>query len=374
MKIVVAMDSFKDCLTAVQVCRIVTDAVAAVLPEARVILKPMADGGEGTAKAIMTAAGGKWIPKTVTATLPDMTVEAGFVWFDDEKTALVEMAVASGLELLEPARRNPYKTTTFGTGELIAAAVESGARKILLAVGGSGTVDGGIGAAAALGYEFLDKNNQPVTPCGGRLLEITKIVPPPKKLPASVEVLCDVDNPLCGPHGAAQTYGPQKGATPEMVEKLEAGLAHLADLVKKQLSRDIKNIPGAGAAGGLAAGAIAFLDAELVSGIETVIAHTGLAQAMENADWVITGEGKFDHQSLRGKVVSGIVRLAKQTGAEVAVIAGQVLLSPDDYRSFGIAEVVSCMNTNTTVDYAIENAETLLADAAKKWANARLKS
>jgi len=374
MKIVVAMDSFKDCLTAVQVCRIVTDAVAAVLPEARVILKPMADGGEGTAKAIMTAAGGKWIPKTVTATLPDMTVEAGFVWFDDEKTALVEMAVASGLELLEPARRNPYKTTTFGTGELIAAAVESGARKILLAVGGSGTVDGGIGAAAALGYEFHDKNNQPVTPCGGRLLEITKIVPPPKKLPASVEVLCDVDNPLCGPHGAAQTYGPQKGATPEMVEKLEAGLAHLADLVKKQLSRDIKNIPGAGAAGGLAAGAIAFLDAELVSGIETVIAHTGLAQAMENADWVITGEGKFDHQSLRGKVVSGIVRLAKQTGAEVAVIAGQVLLSPDDYRSFGIAEVVSCMNTNTTVDYAIENAETLLADAAKKWANAQLKS
>ncbi len=373
MKIVVAMDSFKDSLTAARVCDIVKENIASAEPDAEIITKPMADGGEGTAKALMAAAGGTWIEKTVTGALPDMKVNAGFAWFAQNKTALVEMAAASGLELLSPHQRNPYKTTTYGTGQLIDAAVNYGAEKILLAVGGSATVDGGTGAAAALGIKFLDENGKEIYPCGGELLRIRKIIPHPKRKNVEVQVLCDVDNPLCGEHGAARTYGPQKGATPEMVEQLEAGLSHLAELVKKQLGIDINNLPGAGAAGGLSAGAVAFMGARLVSGIETVMAQSRLPEALNDADWVITGEGRFDHQSLRGKVVSGIVALAKQTDAKVAVLAGQVLLGPDEYNRFGITEAIGCMQDNMTLEYAIENAETLLADAAKKFAAEQLR-
>jgi len=362
------MDSFKDSLTAVKACRIIADSISFVAQDAEIITKPMADGGEGTAKALMAAAAGTWVEKTVTGALPDMKVNAGFAWFAKDRTALVEMAAASGLELLSPQQRNPYKTTTYGTGELIASAIDYTAEKVLLAVGGSATVDGGTGAAAALGFKFLDEKDNEIFPSGGELMRIRRIIPPRKRPNADMEVLCDVDNPLCGEHGAARTYGPQKGATEEMVEKLEAGLSHLADLVKAQLGIDINNLPGAGAAGGLAAGAVGFMGARLVSGIETVMAQSRLTEALNDADWVITGEGRFDHQSLRGKVASGVVNLAKQTGAKVAVLAGQVLLEPDEYKRFGITEAIGCMDENMTVKYALENAEALLADAAKKFA------
>jgi len=374
VKIVVATDSFKDSLTAIQACNIIARSIAELVPDARLVEKPMADGGEGTAKTLAAAGNGQWIQRTVTGPLPAMRANAGFVWFEKDKTALVEMAAASGLELLEPSQRNPYKTTTFGTGQLIAAAIDYGAEKLLLAIGGSATVDGGTGAAAALGFKFLDENNVPVAPCGGKLLRIKKIVPPPKRYEVDMEVLCDVDNPLCGPHGAAKTYGPQKGATSEMVEKLEQGLAHLAEVVRKQLGIDIENLPGAGAAGGLSAGAVAFMNARLVSGIETVMAHSRLAGAIADADWVITGEGKFDPQSLRGKVVCGVVNLAKKTAARIAVIAGQVLLEPQDYRRFGVIDAIGCMENDMTIEYAIENAADLLARAAKKFVSTHLKA
>jgi len=369
MKVVIALDSFKGTLSSSQACEIVVDALRDKIKDVEYIIKPMADGGEGTTQAMIKAAKGQWIPKTVTGSLPDMQVEAGFAWFDDNKTALVEMATASGIELLKPDQLNPMKTTTYGTGELIKAALEHGAKKILLAVGGSATVDGGTGAASALGWRFLDNTGQPVPLGGAGLADIKKIERPIGLNLPVVEVLCDCDNPLCGQHGAARVYGPQKGATAEMVEQLEAGLSHLAYIARDQLQKEIRDVPGAGAAGGLAAGAIAFMNASLVSGIEAIMKQSRLADAMQGADWVITGEGSFDSQSLQGKVVSGICRLAKDKGVKVAVVAGQVKVGKKECQAFGISESVACMTADMSLDYAIENNVELLIEATRKLAN-----
>lgn len=368
MKIVVALDSFKGSLTAVQACDIVAQALRSSVPGVEVVTKPMADGGEGTASVLMAAAGGQWISKAVMGPLPDMEVEAGFVWLPDDRAALVEMATASGLPLLRPEQRNPLRTTTYGTGQLIQAAVDYGANHILLAIGGSATVDGGVGAAMALGWRFLTRGGREVDFGGGQLLNVEGIFPPAHPLKATVEVLCDVDNPLCGEHGAAQVYGPQKGATPGMVEQLDAGLAHLARVVKEQLGRDIACLPGAGAAGGLAAGAVAFLNARLVPGIDAVMSQTRLTEAVAGADWVVTGEGSFDEQSLRGKVVSGVTRVARAAGARIAVCAGQVRLEPGRYRQAGIEAAVACMEPGMELDYAIAHGAELLDGAARRFA------
>ena len=366
MKIVIATDSFKGTLRADEVCDIISDEITKYLSGVVVIKKPMADGGEGTAKALMTATGGEWIPREVMGPLEAMRVKAGFVWLPD-KTAVVEMATASGIELLLPEQMNPIKTTTYGAGELIKSAVEYGARKILLAVGGSATVDGGVGAAIAMGWTFLNNNDEPAPLGGGGLERIAKIVQPStdkaKRIP--VEVLCDVDNPLCGTNGAARIYGPQKGATPKMVERLETGLAHLAQLVRDQLHRDIANLPGAGAAGGLAAGAIAFMNATVVSGIETVMLHSNLRKELESADWVITGEGCFDHQSLSGKVVAGVIKMARETDTRIVVLAGQVNLPPKEYSKLGIEVAISTKPDNMPIVEALKNSRELLRFAAR---------
>ena len=372
MKIVIAMDSFKGTITAGQACEIIADAIAESTPDAKVVIKPMADGGEGTARALLEAANGRWIQRTVMGPLPDMQVNAGFAWFEEDRTALVEMASASGLELLSQDQMNPLKTTTYGTGQLIKAASEYGGRKILLAVGGSATVDGGCGAAAALGWEFIDKTGKQILPGGAGLTQIAKIVEPKDLNLPSVEVLCDVDNPLCGDRGAARVYGPQKGASAKMVEQLEKGLTHLAELIRKSLQRDISHVAGAGAAGGLAAGALAFMDATLVSGIETVIERSGLAAELESADWVITGEGCFDRQSLYGKVVSGIAKMARRFESRLAVIAGEVTISPEDYQKIGISTAISCRANNMSIDYALKNCRGLLRSAAQQFAKKQL--
>jgi glycerate kinase len=365
------MDSFKGTLTAYDACKTIANAITHSLSDAIVILKPMADGGEGTARAMIEAGGGTWIPRRVMGPLPEMNVEAGFAWFPDG-TALVEMAAASGLELLTAEQLNPLRTTTYGTGELIAAAAEYGAKMILLAVGGSATVDGGVGAATALGWKFLDAEGEPAGLCGGALEQIGEIERPGNPAIVPVEVLCDVNNPLCGQHGAARVFGPQKGATPDMVEQLEKGLAHLADIVRTQLGIEIENIPGAGAAGGLAAGAIAFMDGNIVSGIETVMKHSNLETELKSADWVITGEGSFDRQSLHGKVVSGILNLAKQSDTRVAVLAGQVKIGPDEYRKLGIQAALASKPDDLPLADAMKNSRELLAAAAKRLAQEHL--
>lgn len=368
MKIIIALDSFKGSLTANKACRIVADAITEITPDIAIISKPMADGGEGTAAAMIEAAHGKWIPLKVTGPLPQMQVNSGFVWFDDTKTTLVEMASASGLQLLTKNQTNPLKTTTFGTGQLIKEALPFNPQKILLAVGGSATVDGGIGAAAALGFKFLDENQKQVPLSGEGLSRITAIIKPDNLNLPPMQVLCDVDNPLCGPNGAAEIFGPQKGATPQMVETLDKGLKNLANLVRENFNREIETVPGSGAAGGLAAGAIAFMNAELTSGIETVIAQSNLASKLKDADWVITGEGSFDHQSLMGKVISGITKLARQFDTRIAVIAGQVNIEQAEYEKAGIEIALPCRKENMSLDYALENSESLLKQTAAQLA------
>ncbi|MBA7679575.1 Glycerate 3-kinase [subsurface metagenome] len=368
MKIIIAMDSFKGTLTACQACDIIAEAIADYAPGVQLVIKPMADGGEGTAEAMIKAADGRWIPKTVMGPLTDVQVDAGFAWFDRDKTALVEMASASGLELLSKEQMNPLKTTTYGTGQLIEAASQYGARKILLAVGGSATVDGGLGAATALGWEFLDQQGYQILPGGAGLEQVAKIVEPKDLHLPAVEVLCDVDNPLCGEHGAAKVYGPQKGATPQMAEQLEKGFVHLAALVQNQLQCDINNVPGAGAAGGLAAGAIAFMNAKLVSGIETIMAYSNLGDELRSADWIITGEGCFDRQSLRGKVVSGVAKIASQSNTRLAVLAGRIAVPQTEFGKLAISTAISCRTNGMPLDYALKNCRTLLRSAALKFA------
>ncbi len=372
MKIVVAMDSFKGTLKAVEACEIVADALSESAADAEIVVKPMADGGEGTAQAMIEAANGKWIARTVMGPLPDMEVEAGFAWFEHDRTAVVEMACASGIELLSSQQMNPLLTTTYGTGQLIKAAIEYGAEKIMLAVGGSATVDGGFGAAMALGWKFLDGYGHEIPMGGIGLGAIERIERGEMESPVVV-VLCDVENPLCGPNGAAAVYGPQKGATPEMVEQLEAGLKNLAELVDRQLQCDI-NVPGAGAAGGLAGGAIAFMNARLVSGIETVMAYSNLAEEIESADWVITGEGSFDEQSLSGKVVSGILKAASGSGARMAVIAGRVGLSQKQWERAGISITIAATPSGMALQEALQNSKELLGLAGRRFAREYLSS
>lgn len=372
MKIVIAMDSFKGTLSAAEVCEIIASAIKENLPKAECIMKPIADGGEGTADAMLKSIPGKWIQKNVTGPLFDMKVDAGFAWFAESQTALVEMASAAGLQLLRKDQCNPMKTTTYGVGELINAVIEYKPAKILFAIGGSSTTDGGTGLASALGWQFLDKDNNKVPGCGGGLNKIVKIVPPKNAMKIPVEVLCDVQNPLCGEHGAARIYGPQKGATPEMVEELDAGLCNLGNLIKEQLHRDILEVPGTGAAGGLGAAALAFMNGKLVSGIDTIIKYSNIEAELKNADWIITGEGCFDKQSLYGKVVSGISKIASKAKVHIAVIAGQVRLQAGEYQKLGIVTAHSCKPDNMNLDEALERSRELLKKAAQNFVDTNL--
>ena len=360
MKIVVALDKFKGSLSAPEACRIVRDALFSVRPELQIVVKPMADGGDGTAEVLRSALGGEWISLPVTGPLHGMRVTAKYLWIERERTAVIEMASASGLVLLKPEQRNPLKATTYGTGELIRDAVKRGAQRILLGVGGSATVDGGIGAAMALGWRFLDASGKPVGHGGGELERIARVERPTSLQLTEIEVLCDVNNPLCGEQGAARVFGPQKGATREMVERLDAGLCHLAELVKIQLGKSIADVPGAGAAGGLAAGAMAFMNAKLVPGVDAVAEAIDLDDALRGADWVITGEGCFDEQSLRGKVVSGVAKRARKFGVKVAVLAGSVKAAKPE----GIEVLLATRKEGMSLDQAMANASSLLEKAA----------
>jgi len=339
MKVVVAMDSFKGSASASEACAAVHRGLAATMPGAEICVLPMADGGEGTADTLRTAYDGTWVETEVTGPLPGMRVRASWVWLPHAGPgALVELAQASGIELLRPDQLDPLSATTLGTGELMAAALEKGARRLWLAVGGSATVDGGTGAAHALGWRFLDAAGAGVVLGGAGLEHIRRVAAPARRsdAAAAVRVLCDVDNPLLGERGAARVFGPQKGATPETVERLEAGLANLAEVIHRDVGKDVREIPGGGAAGGIAAGAIAFFDAELVPGIEAVMDATGLDEVLRGADWVITGEGRFDEQSLGGKVFSGVAARAARAGCRVAVLAGSLGMDVERARQVGV--------------------------------------
>jgi glycerate kinase len=373
MKIVIAMDSFKSSLTAAEACAAVADGILRERPEVEIVERPMADGGEGTARTLIDSVGGEWVVERVMGPLPEMKVDAGYAWLPATGPgALVETAQASGLALLAEERLAPLQTTTFGTGELLRSAIERGARRLWLAVGDSATVDGGVGAARALGWAFRDQQGRNVGYGGGELERIESIIPPARSDLPPVEVLCDVDNPLCGERGAAAVFGPQKGATPEMVERLDSGLAHLADVVERELGRDIRDLPGAGAAGGLAGGGVAFMNATLVPGIEAMIKATKIEEDLVAADWVVTGEGRFDEQSLDGKVVSGISKLVQGSSTRVAVLAGSVGLSLEQVAPSGISVVEAACPEGTPLETALAEAAPLLRDAAARFARDHL--
>ncbi len=367
MRVLVALDSFKGTLSAAEACDVAAEAMREIYPEWRVSVLPMADGGEGTVDALVAACDGRWVPvEDVMGPLPQMRVPAGFGWLPRSRTAVVEMACASGLPLLRKEDRNPLLTTTYGTGELLKAAIGMEPRKILLTLGGSATVDGGTGACRALGWRFLDAQGMETAEGGEGLSQITHIEMPlasARQMP-EIKALCDVDNPLCGARGAAAIYGPQKGADSAMVTRLEHGLKNLAFCIKRDLSKDVLDLPGAGAAGGFGAGAVAFLNADLVPGVEAVAEACDLGSMLESCDWVVTGEGMFDAQSLQGKVVSGVRNYAVAKDVRVAVLAGRVRLSPAECQREGISVARACAAATVSDREAFAHARSLLHSAA----------
>lgn len=372
VKIVVATDSFKGSLDAPAACAAIRDGLLRARPDLEVVCCPMADGGEGTAAALQSALGGRWIRRRVTGPLPDLAVEAAFVHLPAEQIAIVEMASAAGLPRITPEQRNPERTTTYGVGDLLRDAAALSPRRILLTLGGSATVDGGIGMASALGWRFLDARGEPVVHGGAGLRRIERIDGSAAQRMPEVEALCDVRHPLVGPEGAARVFGPQKGADPGMVERLEAGLERLASLIERDLGLRVRDLPGGGAAGGLGAAAVAFLGARLTPGVDAVLRATRLEDTLRGADWAITGEGRLDATSLRGKVVSGVARAASRAGAPVAVFAGSVALPPAEWRAGGIADAIPLTGNGVSIEEAVRDAAAHLRRAAESWARRSL--
>ena len=366
MKVVIAPDSFKGSLTASQAAAAMARGVRRAAPDAEVVTAPMADGGEGTVQALVDATGGSLRPVTVTGPLGE-PVAAGFGLAPDGATAFIEMAAASGLPLVPPERRNPLLTTSYGTGELIGAALAAGCRRLVIGIGGSATNDGGAGALQALGLRMLDSTGAGVGPGGAALARAVRLDAAglDRRLAACrLTVACDVDNPLCGPQGASAVFGPQKGATPAMVATLDAALAHWGDLLRRDLGRDVAAVPGAGAAGGLGAGLLA-LGAVLQPGIELVMQAGDLVGKLPGADLVLTGEGRIDFQTAHGKTPVGVARAAKALGLPVVAIAGGLGPGFTDVYGAGIDACLSMVSGPMTLAQAMAEAEALLAAAAE---------
>lgn len=373
MKIVIAPDSFKESLTALEVAESIEKGFKRILPDAEYVKVPMADGGEGTVQSLVDATGGKIIQKQVTGPLGE-PVEAFFGILGNKSTAVIEMAAASGLHLVPADKRNPLLTTTRGTGELIVAALDYGVKHIIIGIGGSATNDGGMGMAKALGVQFLDKNGAGIGEGGGALGELASINlsnVDSRLENIKIDVACDVNNPLIGERGASAIFGPQKGATPKMVSQLDNCLGHFADIVERDLGKQIKDVPGAGAAGGLGGGLLAFLPAELKRGVDIVIEATGLSDLVHDADLAITGEGKIDGQTVFGKTPIGVAKTAKKYGIPVIGIAGNVSGDSQIVHEYGIDAIFSIVPGVVSLEdafaHAKEYVERTAANIAAVW-------
>jgi glycerate kinase len=365
VNILIAPDSFKGSLTSLQAAnaieRGILKAAASCGVKVDVDKVPMADGGEGTVEAIICAAGGRMVR---TKALDPLGRETdSFFGLLPDGTAVIEMAAASGLNLLKPEERNPMKTTTYGTGQLIKAALDYGSRKLIIGIGGSATNDGGTGMAQALGVRFLDAEGKEIGFGGGELSRIAKIDVSgldPRVKEAEIVVACDVKNVLCGPQGASAVYGPQKGATPEMVKILDENLRHLAWIIKRDLGKDVLEVPGSGAAGGLGAALIAFLDARMKPGIEIIMEITKFEKKLKEADMVITGEGSTDSQTLYGKVPLGIGRMACKWRKPLVCISGSLKRGYEALYAEGITAFFSITSGPMTLEEAMKRGEELL--------------
>lgn len=359
MKIVIAPDSFKESLSALQVANAIEAGFKEIYPCAEYVKCPVADGGEGTLNAMVDATGGRIVQQPVISPTGE-TVMAALGLSEDGRDAYIEMATASGLELVAADRRNPLTATSYGTGELIKAALDSGARRFIIGIGGSATNDAGVGMLQALGFRFLDKQGDDLPFGGGALAALATIETAhadPRLAECRFQVACDVTNPLTGETGASAIFGPQKGATPQMVQLLDANLRHFAAVVKKTLLRDIESIPGAGAAGGMGAGLLAFLNAELAPGFPLIAGALGLEALMKDANLVITGEGRIDSQTINGKVPVGVATLAKKQHLPTIAIAGVLGNGYELVYRCGIDAAFSVVSSITTLDEALTRAE-----------------
>lgn len=364
--VVIAPGSYKGSLLPAEAAAAMARGVRRALPDARVILAPMADGGEGTVQALVDATGGSLQRLTVTGPL-GQPVPAFFGISPDGQTAFIEMAAASGLPLVPPGKLSPQTATTFGTGELMRAALDAGCRRLIVGLGGSATNDGGAGALQALGLRILDAGGNALGFGGGQLGRAARLDPfalDPRLQHAEIIVACDVDNPLCGPQGASAVFGPQKGASPELVRQLDAALAHWGDLLRRDLGRDVAEIPGAGAAGGLGAGLLA-LGARLSPGVELVMAAGGFVDKLAGADLVLTGEGRIDSQTAHGKTPVGVARAAKAQGLPVVAIAGGLGPGYAGVYAAGIDACLSLVSGPMSLEQAMAEGDALLAAAAE---------
>jgi len=367
MRIVIAPDSYKESLSALEVATAIEAGFREVFPDADYLKLPLADGGEGTVAALVAATGGRLVEVAVTGPLGE-AVRAFYGLTGDGQTAVIEMAAACGLALVAPERRNPLLTTTRGTGELIRAALDTGARHLIIGIGGSATNDGGAGMLQALGVKLQDHDGREIGFGGGRLADLERIDTSgmdPRLQACRIEAACDVDNPLTGPKGASAVFGPQKGATPEMVAQLEANLAHYAGLISRDLGLRVDQVPGAGAAGGIGAALLAFCGAQLRPGIEIVMEASGLEACVQDADLVITGEGRIDSQTIHGKTPIGVARMAKRHGKPVIGIAGCLSVDAGVVHGHGIDAVFSVLSRVGTLEDALTQAAANVHAAAR---------
>jgi glycerate kinase len=362
MNILICPDKFKDSLTAQQVCEALEIGIKRRRPKSVIQLMPLADGGEGTLEVIKTIHGGEWIQKKVNDPL-FRPIEANYLWLADQKIAYIEMSRASGIELLKIKERNPYLTSTFGTGELILDAIEKGASEIILTIGGSATNDAGIGMAAALGFKFLSKEKEELKAVGESLPLIDFIVPSPllsKIHSIKFKVITDVQNPLAGKEGAAHVFAKQKGANAEMIKYLDKGLINMQKLIGKTEKAIIGEMKGAGAAGGLGAGAIYFLQAEIAMGAEWLLTKIHFDRAVKKADYVITGEGKIDGQTWGGKLISQVIARCDKQFKQAILVCG-VFEDPEKLPIFfDSKEVYSVLSKAKNAKDSMINAATYL--------------
>jgi glycerate 2-kinase len=367
MKVVIATDSFKGCCTSMEAASAFEKGILNASPDAQIIKIPVADGGEGTVDAVVSGVGGKL--HLVEATDPigrRVSAQYGII---PNGIAVIEMAAASGLPLVPKEKRDPKYTTTFGTGEMIRDALDQGCRKIFIGIGGSATNDGGIGMAQALGVSFTDKNGKELGFGAGDIgslahIDISRL--DARLSECEIVALCDVTNPLCGKTGATYIYGPQKGVKPEELSVLDSNLKHYASVILDQLGKDIADIPGAGAAGGLGAGLMTFCNARLKPGIETVLTLVGLETHLEDSDLVITGEGRIDGQSIFGKVPVGVARAAKKYNVPVIAIAGSIGDGAHAVYDYGIDSILSIVRGPISLEDSIANFKFLAEDAAER--------
>ncbi|MRW89684.1 glycerate kinase [Duganella sp. FT80W] len=367
MKIVIAPDSFKESLTAMAVANEIEAGFREVFPDAEYVKLPVADGGEGTVQAMIDASGGKRIALPVTGPLGE-TVSAFYGLMGDGQTAVIEMAAASGLELVMPSQRNPLRTTSYGTGQLILNALNAGARRFVLGIGGSATNDGGAGMLQALGGRLLDATGADLPPGGGALNMLDRI--DLSGLDARIkdcvfDIACDVSNPLVGPQGASAIFGPQKGATAEMVARLDDNLRHYAAVIARDLGQDVAEVPGAGAGGGIGAAMLVFLGGRLRPGSEIVTAAVGLDAAVADAELIITGEGRIDGQTIHGKTPVGVARVAQRHGKPVIGLAGSLASDAAAVHEHGIDAVFAAVTRPCTVEEALAAAAVNVRNAAR---------